>query len=215
MHGETLESVLNALPNRSDPENVPDISGLDGIPAEDIQDYKDRRQGNSIATPKNNTMIPTQTNNLVKPPTAKLLDPAPKKAKIDVPVQPLQPEQIQAQLAEFQKRKDDQEVQDLLKQGFVFPPGISPLDALSKLAYRSLPPGSGPYATKPMGLLVIKPADIPIPPHPLSLTTTTSLSIADGKSDKFVPPHPQTNSLPASAYPSSVVSKSVFFPCGR
>jgi hypothetical protein len=118
MHRQNLEAVANALTHRSDPTNVPDISGMDGIPAQDLQEYKSRNRPTTTNTP--NVAMLKQ----FQPVKTEL--PA-KRARIDTP---LGAETIQAQLAEFQKKKEQQEIQDLQNQGILFPPGLPAHSAL-------------------------------------------------------------------------------------
>jgi hypothetical protein len=197
MHSQTLETIPNALPNRSNPANIPDVSGMDGIPTQDVQAFKARL---SLSLAAKSTTPQKQLK-------AGKVDSAPKKQKIEAP---LEPETIQAQLAEFQKKKEQQEIQDMINHGVALPPGLTPHEALQKLGLRNPPPGSGPFAAKPIAsLLPNNPANSITAASPNASVNTSGKTVADGKSDKFAV-LPQSNSFPASAYPSNVVSKSVF-----
>ena len=92
MHRQTLETIANALSHRSDPATIPEISGMDGIPAQDFQEFKARYN----PPPTSQSVVPSKQFKLGKP------DVVVKKSKIDAP---LDAETIQAQLAEFQKKK--------------------------------------------------------------------------------------------------------------
>lgn len=195
MHRENLEVVANALAHRSDPAKIPDISGMDGIPAQDLQEYKSRTHPNSTIQ-QAPTLPAFALLKQFQPVKADV--PAMKRAKIDTP---LGAETIQAQLAEFQRRKAQQEIQELQTQGILFPPGLPAHSALSLFAFRTAPPGTGPYAAKS--------ASVTLP------TTTSATDIKDdGKSD--VPTTAALSSqsiinLSASASASpKFVSKSVF-----
>src|SRR5271170_3147622 len=142
MHRQNLEVVANALTHRSDPTNVPDISGMDGIPAQDLQEYKSRTH----PTAQKTTNVPNM--GLLKQLQPVKTEVPAKRVKIDAP---LGTETIQAQLAEFQKRKEQQEIQDLQNQGILFPPGIPAHSALALFGFRTSPPGTGPFAAKPSG----------------------------------------------------------------
>ena len=196
MHRETLETIANALSHRSDPATVPDISGMDGIPAQDFQEFKARY--NPPSTPQ--TVVPSRQFKLAKP------DAVVKKAKIDAP---LDAETIQAQLAEFQKKKDEQEIQDLIKQGVIFPPGLTPHQALQIFRYRNPPPGSGPFAAKPLSQLFLS---IPATgnTNPAGSGNTPFKTHVDGKSDTIALSSQSNSFLHNSAYSPKFVSKSVF-----
>ena len=196
MHRQTLETVANALTHRSDPATIPEISGMDGIPAQDFQEFKARY--NPPSTPQ--TIASSRQFKQGKP------DAAVKKAKIDAP---LDAETIQAQLAEFQRKKDDQEIQDLIKEGVIFPPGLTPHQALQIFRYRNPPPGSGPFAAKPLSQLFL-PTSATANTSPAGLGNAPVKTHVDGKSDIIALP-PQSNSfLHNSAYSPKFVSKSVF-----
>jgi hypothetical protein len=187
IHGQTLETVMNALSNRSNPATIPEISGMDGIPAQDLQEFKSRlHQSPSHAN------IPSKQMKLFKP------DATVKKAKIDAP---LDPETIQAQLAEFQKKKADQEIQELVKQGIIFPPGLSPQQALQIFSFRNPPPGTGPFAAKPLSELILTPATVSA-----SIPKNTFM---DGKLETPALPS-QSNVSFNSASSPKFTSKSVF-----
>ena len=161
MHRQILQVVANALTHRSDPSNIPDITGMDGIPAQDLQEYKSRTHP---TTTQPQPILPPNIALLKQFRPAVKTDVTPaKRAKIDTP---LGAETLQAQLAEFQKKKAQQEIQDLQKQGILFPPGLPAHSALSLFAFRTAPPGTGPFAARS-----------PIP-HAASTT-----DIKDGKSD--------------------------------
>jgi len=204
MHNETLETVPNALANRSDPATVPDIQGMEGIPTKDLQEFKSRVRPSS----KPPLSLPQFLQKAGK------VEPVVKKAKVDAP---LGAQEIQAQLAQFQKRKEQQEIEELKKTGIAFPPGLPESQALKLFNYRKeLPPGTGTYATRhPLTLIP--------PTHPLILAQ----KLSDGKSDT-ASPFPQPSALPVSSNPSSVlpvthssspsnavVSKFAFFVCRR
>jgi hypothetical protein len=183
MHRQNLEVVANALTHRSDPTNVPDISGMDGIPAQDLQEYKSRNRPATANTPNVAMLKQIQTVKTEVPS---------KRAKIDTP---LGAETIQAQLAEFQKKKEQQEIQDLQNQGILFPPGLSAHSALGLFAFRTPPPGTGHFAAKSTAQ-VTKDGKLDTPP-------TTALSSQSINSS--------LTSTSASASPK-FVSKSVFLP---
>ena len=196
MHRQTLETIANALSHRSDPAPAPEISGMDGIPAHDFQEFKSRY--NLPSTSPN--IVPSKQFKQGKP------DSVVKKAKIDAP---LDAETIQAQLAEFQKKKDEQEIQDLIKQGIILPPGLSPHQALQIFRFRNAPPGSGPFAAKPTSQLFL-PSPGTGNTNPIGSGNTRFKTHVDGKSDTTALPS-QTNSfLHHSAYSPKFVSKSVF-----
>lgn len=194
MHRQTLEKISNALSHRSDPATVPEISGMDGIPAQDLQEFKSRIQ------PTN-----PQTSPILKQPKPFKPDSGVKKAKIDAP---LDPETIQAQLAEFQRKKEDQEIQELIKQGIAFPPGLAPRQALQIFGFRNPPPGTGPFAAKNPSQL-IPPVIASYPPTPGSQGPHPSKAFADGKSDSPALSS-QFNPSFNSAYSPKFVSKSAF-----
>jgi len=173
VHRQALDKVANALEHRSNPATIPDISGMDGIPAKDLQDFKAR-------------MLPSQTASQKQQKPWKPSDPS-KRIKIDTP---LATETIQAQLAEFQKKKDDQQIQQLINEGISFPPGLSPRQALHIFAFRHPPPGTGPYAAK---------SKLQLYPMATSLT--------DGKSDAITP---QSNSFRFPACPPKFAPKSTY-----
>jgi hypothetical protein len=188
MHGMTLEVVANALGHRSDPSTAPDIIGMEGIPQKDLEDFKSRAYPATLSTP-NQQKFGKQGK-------------AEKKVKVDGP---LSTETIQAQLAEFQKKKDDQEIQDLVKQGITFPPGLSPRESLHLFSFSHPPPGSGPYATRTKSQL-IPPVNHFIPSPIGNVSGGFGRTFPDGKSDALVTP----NSLVTSVSPK-FVSKSAFF----
>jgi len=138
MHrGAILEKISHALPSRSDPETVPDISGMEGVPAQDLQWFKAKIRSTALSA---------------QSPTAKQprpqVKPEVKKQKIDTP---LDAQTIQAQLAEFQQKKHKEELQDLINSGVLLPPGLTPEQSLEYFQYRTHPPpGTGPYAAKPI-----------------------------------------------------------------
>ena len=176
MHRQNLEVVANALTHRSDPTNVPDISGMEGIPAQDLQEYKSRNRPTTTNTP-NVAMLkqfqPVKT------------EVSSKRAKIDTP---LGAETIQAQLAEFQKKKEQQEIQDLQNQGILFPPGLPSHSALGLFAFRTPPPGTGAFAAKPTAV-VTKDGKLDTPPTAAlsSQSINSSLTSASASaSPKFV-----------------------------
>ena len=196
MHGQTLETIANALSHRSDPATVPEISGMDGIPAQDFQEFKARYKPPSTSQ----TVVLSKQFKQGKP------DVVVKKAKIDAP---LDAETIQAQLAEFQRKKDEQEIQDLIKQGVIFPPGLTPHQALQTFRYRNPPPGSGPFAAKRLSQLFL-PTPATGNTNPAESGDTLFKTHVDGKSDVIALPS-QSNSFPHnSAYSPKFVSKSGF-----
>jgi hypothetical protein len=194
MHRQTLEMISNALSHRSDPATVPEISGMDGIPAQDLQEFRSRIQ------PTN-----PQTSAVSKQFKPSKPDAAVKKAKIDAP---LDPETIQAQLAEFQRKKEDQEIQELIKQGLTFPPGLTPRQVLQVFGFRNPPPGTGPFAAKNPNQL-IPPAIASNPPTLGVHGPPPSKTFADGKSDSPALSS-QFNPSFNSAYSPKFVSKSAF-----
>jgi len=202
IHNAILETVPNALASRSDPATVPDIQGMEGIPTKDFQDFKSR-----VRPSKPQLSLPQFLQKAGK------VEPVVKKAKVDAP---LGAQEIQAQLAQFQKRKEQQEIDELKISGITFPPGLPESQVLKLFNFRKeLPPGTGPYATR-HSLTLIPPT------HPLILAQ----KLSDGKSDS-ASPFPQTSVLPVSSNPSSVlpanssspsnavVSKFTFFVCRR
>lgn len=196
MHRETLETIANALSHRSDPTSIPEISGMDGIPAQDLQEFKARYN----PPPTLQSVVPSKQPKLGKP------DAAVKKSKIDAP---LDTETIQAQLAEFQKKKDDQEIQDLIKQGFVFPPGLTPHQAFQTFRYRNPPPGLGPFAARPLHQLFL-PTPSTGNTNPAGSGNTPFNTHVDGKSDIIALPSQSNSFLHNSAYSPKFVSKSAF-----
>jgi hypothetical protein len=192
MHRESLETIPNALSHRSNPATVPDLSAMESTPTNDA---KPRIQLSS--TPQSG------------PPQKQLkfqkFDQTVKKAKVDAP---LATETIQAQLAEFQKKKEEQEVQDLIKQGIVFPPGLTPHQALQIFEFRNPPPGTGPFAAKSAVQLMPLVQSGPIPPAP-SISNNPPKTLSDGKSNTLAFP-PQSSSSYHSASSPKFVSKSGF-----
>lgn len=160
MHILALETVANALPHRSDPANVPDISGMDGIPLKDLQEYKSRVHPTTPAPPP---LPPPKP--IPKPPST----PA-KKTKVDTP---LSAEAIQAQLSAFHRKKEQEEINELKANGILFPPGVPESKALALFAFRSVPPGTGPYAAKslPFG------KSAPFLPPPLHTSSASSTNL--------------------------------------
>jgi hypothetical protein len=187
-HAQTLDRIPNALSHRQNPLAIPTISGMDGIPASDLQDIKARVRPTMqfIATTPTSTAFKQQVGPNKQEPSAK-------KAKIDTPLDPVT---IQAQLAEFQKRKEQEEIQELLKSGIALPPGLSPSQAMSKFI-KAPPPGSGQFAAKPIATF----------PHPsnINISSPATVSVNDGKLGSSVAFKSQSQST------SSPASKSAFF----
>jgi len=167
MHKEKLEAIPNALAARADPEKAPEITGMDGIPELDYEEYKARRQAPLVVSATvGTTSLMRPAFGPVEPAPGTTSGPAPttKKAKIDTP---LDEGTIQAQLAEFQKKKEQEQVQHLISSGIVLPPGVPHNLVLSKFP-TSPPPGDGPYAaTKPS-------AAFASPSNPISNSSSTS-----------------------------------------
>jgi hypothetical protein len=145
MHKEKLETIPNALPQKADPEKCPEITGMDGIPELDYEDFKARRQAPLVPPLPSIPPAPGTTPTVVRPPgmeSGAAPGTASKKAKIDTP---LDEGTIQAQLAEFQKKKEEEQVKHLIDSGIVLPPGVPSNLVLSK--FPSVPPpGEGLYA---------------------------------------------------------------------
>jgi len=179
MHRRNLEVVANALTHRSDPTNVPDITGMDGIPAQDLQEYKSRTH----PTAQKTTNLPNMA--LLKQFQPVKAEVPSKRAKIDTP---LGAETIQAQLAEFQKKKEKQEIQDLQNQGILFPPGLPATSALALFAFRTPPPGTGLFAAKPNGPVTKDGKSDTLPTAALSSQSINSslTSTSASASPKFV-----------------------------
>jgi hypothetical protein len=195
MHRESLETIPNALSHRSNPATVPDLSAMDSTPANETKDIKPRIHPPSAPQP-----APPQ-----KQFKFQKFDQTVKKAKIDAP---LGTEAIQAQLAEFQRKKEDQEIQDLIKQGIIFPPGLSPHQALQILGFRNPPPGTGPFAAKSAAQLMPLVQTGPVPPAP-GASNNPLKTFSDGKSNTPAFP-PQSSSSYHSASSPKFVSKSGF-----
>jgi hypothetical protein len=189
-HAQTLEKIPNALSHRQNPSAALTISGMDGIPISDLQQFKARVRPimQSIATTPTSTSLKQQVCPNKQEPIAK-------KAKIDTP---LDPGTIQAQLAEFQKRKEQEEIQELLNSGIVLPPGLSPSQAMSKFI-KAPPPGSGQFAAKPLATF----------PHPsnINIPSPATESVNDGKLGSSAAFKPQSQSQSTSC----PASKSAFF----
>ncbi len=183
MHKEKLESIPNALPPKADPEKCPEITGMDGIPELDYEDFKTRRQAPLVPPLPSIPPAPGTTPAVVRTPgveTNAAPGTVPKKAKIDTP---LDEGTIQAQLAEFQKKKEEEQVKHLIDSGIVLPPGVEPNLVLHK--FPSVPPpGEGLYpATK-------------LPAAFASVKSTSAVSGLEGKS------------LDSTTVPSSNISSS-------
>lgn len=183
MHrGAILEKISHALPSRSDPETVPDISGMEGVPAQDLQWFKAKIHSTALSA--QSPTAKQQPRPQVKPEV--------KKQKIDTP---LDAQTIQAQLAEFQQKKHKEELQDLINSGILLPPGLTPEQSLEYFSYRThAPPGTGPYAAKPITTQ--------------SKDGKSDLS-ASSSSSSYIPIANPTNPAPSSSS-SNVASKSVF-----
>jgi hypothetical protein len=185
-HGVALERISNALNHRQNPSTVPAISGMEGIPLSDLQEFKARVRPTMPSTIMSSTSTALKHQSR---PTKQ--EPPTKKAKIDTP---LDPGTIQAQLAAFQKRKEEEEIKELLKTGTALPPGLTPSQAIS-IFIKTAPPGSGPFAAKPL-------------PNQTSISGLASESVNDGKlgsSSAAFKSQPQFQST------SSPASKSGFF----
>lgn len=193
MHRESLESIPNALSHRSNPATVPDLSSMDSTPTSEVKDAKPRIHLPSVLQP-----APPQ-----KPLKFQKFDQTVKKAKVDAP---LGPEAIQAQLAEFQKKKEDQEFQDLIKQGIVFPPGLTPHQGLQIFGFRNPPPGTGPFAAKSAAQLMPLVQTGPVPPA----SNNPPKALSDGKLNTLAIFPPQSSSSHHSASSPKFVSKSGF-----
>lgn len=181
-----LERISNALNHRQNPSTVPAVSGMDGIPPSDLQEFKARVRSvmPSIVMSSTSTTLKQQSRPIKQ-------EPITKKAKIDTP---LDPGTIQAQLAEFQKRKEEEEIKELLNSGIALPPGLTPSRAIS-LFVKTAPPGSGPFAAKPL-------------PNQTSIQGLASESVNDGKLGSS---SAAFKSQPQSQSTSSPASKSDFF----
>lgn len=208
MHKEKLEAIPNALAQRADPERGGDILGMDGIPELDYEEYKTRRQAPLLPS------IPPApgTTPMVRPTFAAKVEPPPgiagataKKAKIDTP---LDETTIQAQLAEFQKKKEQEQVQHLISSGIALPPGLPHNLVLSKFPTVP-PPGEGTYAatklpaafnTSSINGLEGKSSDNPA----INPSSNISYTPASNSSN----PNPNATSNPNS---NAAAVKSVFF----
>jgi hypothetical protein len=138
MHGDTLKTVANAIKGRDDPETVPDVQGMDGIPADDLAEFTARMTGNPLQS--------STVGRPVIPPwnaaTAPMQQPA-KRAKIETP---LDSQTIAAQLADFQRKKEKEELAQFIASGVSYPPGTRTQPAF--FIIRLNPPGQGPWAAK-------------------------------------------------------------------
>src|SRR5579859_2852488 len=106
IHRSTLDAIPGAVAHRMNPANAPEGNANDGIQATDLQSFLAR----------------VRTTSLPQPTTTATKKPEVKKVKVEAP---LDKETIQAQLAEFQKKKELEEVDSLRKRGVALPPGLS------------------------------------------------------------------------------------------
>jgi len=141
MHGETLTNVANAIKGRDDPETVPDVQGMDGIPAADLAEFTARMTGQPPAISSVGIRAPRPWN--APPITQSSQQPATKRAKIDAP---LDSQTIAAQLAEFQAKKEQEELAQFIATGVAYPPGTRSQSAF--FIIRSNPPGQGAWTAK-------------------------------------------------------------------
>lgn len=177
-HGQTLGAIANAIKGRDDPETVPDVQGMDGIPTADLAEFTARITGQPIPTTTTPALPgrPRATWNLTHQQHPLQQQPA-KRVKVDAP---LDSQTIAAQLAEFQAKKEQEELASFIASGVAYPPGTSTQPAFFIVRFN--PPGQGPWSAK--GWTQLYPgSDRPKSARPRPWTT------ADGKSDSSNPPH--------------------------
>jgi len=187
-----LTSVANAIKGRDDPETVPDVQGMDGIPAADLAEFTARMTGQPPPTSSVGIRAPRPWN---APPTAQSFQqPATKRAKVDAP---LDSQTIAAQLAEFQAKKEQEELAQFIASGVAYPPGTRTQPAF--FAIRFNPPGQGAWTAK--GWTQLYPGS----EHPKSSPPRPWPRDADGKSA-------QSSSINSSAQLSTPANESLSSP---
>jgi hypothetical protein len=193
IHRQTLTAIPNAVGHRMNPATVP---------AEMTKPEPPRMQPfNRVPPPPPPPPPPQRPQPAIPQPPIPQAEPAAKRIKVDAP---LDAQTIQTQLASFQRKKEQQQIQDLISSGAVLPPGLPPHEALSHLGLKSPPPGAGLYPAKPAPQNPITPATFGVLTPVLTTPPVLTNPPSDGKPGSLV------HSIPSSPI---VIVKCVFPGC--